>query len=123
MSREPWSDRRVLAARIVAVVADGLQILVFPLFFEGFLSPLDIALDLIVFVIMMVLLGWNVLFLPTFVAEGIPFADLAPTWTAAVFWVTRKGNREIPIATVAPAPELPSAPQDQQGVERRHDDP
>ncbi len=87
-----WSepDRRKLLARGIAVAADLLQIVVFPGFFPGILSPLNNALDLLVGLAMVRMLGWHVAFLPTFVAELIPFVDLFPTWTLAVLFVTRK---------------------------------
>ena len=46
------------AALILAIVADAVQIVVFPLFVEGALSPLDDILDLIVAVALFRLLGW-----------------------------------------------------------------
>ena len=87
-----WSDpgRRKLLARWVAVVADLLQIVVLPAFFPGILSPLNGALDVLIGLAMVLMLGWHVAFLPTFVAEMIPFVDLFPTWTIAVLYVTRK---------------------------------
>jgi hypothetical protein len=36
------------------------------------------------------LLGWHWAFLPSAAAELIPGADLFPTWTAAVWFVTRQ---------------------------------
>jgi hypothetical protein len=74
----------------VAIVADALQIAAFPLFAEGGISPADSALDLIVGFLMVRLLGWHWAFLPTLAAELIPGADLFPTWTAAVWFVTRQ---------------------------------
>ena len=87
-----WNDpgRRRVLARCVAVAADLLQIVVFPAFFSGILSPLNSTLDVLVGFAMVAMLGWHVAFLPTFVAEIIPFVDLFPTWTLAVFYVTRK---------------------------------
>ena len=87
-----WNEpgRRRLLARWVAVAADLLQIVVLPAFFPGILSPLNGALDLLVGFAMVLMLGWHVAFLPTFVAELVPFVDLFPTWTLAVFFVTRK---------------------------------
>jgi hypothetical protein len=80
---------RVRAARILAVAADLLQIVVFPAFFQGLLSPANDVLDVAMAVAMVVLLGWHWAFLPTLVSELIPFWDLVPTWTAAVLIVTR----------------------------------
>jgi len=74
----------------VAIAADAVQIAAFPLFAEGGLSPADSLLDLIVGVVMIRLLGWHWAFLPTLAAELIPGADLFPTWTTAVWFVTRQ---------------------------------
>lgn len=74
----------------VALAADGLQIAVFPLFAEGGLSPADSALDLLVAALLIRLLGWHWAFLPTLAAELIPGLDMFPTWTAAVWFVTRR---------------------------------
>jgi hypothetical protein len=81
---------RTKAAWILAIVADALQIVLMPALGEGFASPAMDALDLIVAIGMIVLLGWHVAFLPTAIAEVIPAFNLFPTWTAAVFFVTRK---------------------------------
>jgi len=74
----------------VAIAADVLQIAAFPLFAEGALSPADSVLDLIVAFVMIRLLGWHWALLPTVAAKLIPGADLFPTWTAAVWFVTRQ---------------------------------
>jgi hypothetical protein len=77
-------------AWFIAVAADALQIGAFPLFAEGALSPADSLLDLVVGFLMVRLLGWHFAFLPSFAAKLIPGADLFPTWTTAVWFVTRK---------------------------------
>jgi len=74
----------------VAIAADALQIVAFPLFVEGGISPADSLLDLIVAFVLIRLLGWHWAFLPTLAAELVPGADLFPTWTAAVWFVTRQ---------------------------------
>jgi hypothetical protein len=74
----------------VAIAADALQIAAFPLFVEGGISPADSLLDLIVAFVLIRLLGWHWAFLPTLAAELVPGADLFPTWTAAVWFVTRQ---------------------------------
>ncbi|MFZ3342270.1 MAG: hypothetical protein WA213_15400 [Terriglobales bacterium] len=76
-------------AWLVAVAADALQIFAFPFFAEGAISPADSALDLFVAFVLIRLLGWHWAFLPSLAAELIPGADLFPTWTAAVWFVTR----------------------------------
>ena len=77
-------------AWFIAIAADALQIGAFPLFAEGALSPADSLLDLAVGFLMVRLLGWHFAFLPSFAAKLIPGADLFPTWTTAVWFVTRK---------------------------------
>ena len=91
----------------VALGADALQIVAFPLFAEGALSPADSVLDLLVAFVLIRLLGWHWAFLPSLAAELIPGADLFPTWTAAVWFVTRQQVRsmEPEILPPGPAPE------------------
>ena len=80
---------RVRAARWIAIAADFLQIAVFPVFWPGAASPWDDALDAATALALVVLVGWHWAFLPSFIAELVPGLDLLPTWTAAVFFVTR----------------------------------
>jgi hypothetical protein len=47
------------AAMILAIIADALQILVFPLFIEGAVSPADDLLDLGIGAVLAYLLGWH----------------------------------------------------------------
>jgi hypothetical protein len=91
----------------VAIGADALQMFAFPLFVEGGVSPADSVLDLIVGFVLIRTLGWHWAFLPTLAAELIPGADLFPTWTAAVWFVTRQQMHpgEAEILPPGPAPE------------------
>ena len=95
-------------AWVVAIAADALQIAGFPFFIEGGASPADAVLDVAVAAILTKLLGWHWAFLPTLAAELIPGVDLFPTWTAAVFFVTRQQVRsakvEPEILPPGPAP-------------------
>jgi hypothetical protein len=75
---------------MLAVVIDAVQIIGFPLFVEGALSPLDDFLDFIAAVTLVRLLGWHWEFLPSLIAELVPGADLIPFWTLAVANVYRK---------------------------------
>ena len=84
------SKARRRAARAIAVFVDALQIVVFPAFFPGLVSPFDNALDVLTAIVMTFLLGFHAAFLPTFIAELVPFVDLFPSWTLAVLFVTRK---------------------------------
>jgi hypothetical protein len=77
---------------LLAILADALQLVVFPAFVEGALSPADDLLDLSVAVIMVRLLGWHWEFLPSFFAKLVPGADLVPFWTIAVASVWRKAK-------------------------------
>jgi hypothetical protein len=81
---------RFRAAMKLAVLADAIQICVFPLFAEGALSPAEDVLDLAVAAILVRLLGWRWEFLPAFAAELVPGVDLVPFWTLAVANVYRK---------------------------------
>jgi hypothetical protein len=96
----------------IAIAADALQIGAFPFFAEGGVSPADSLLDLIVGYLLIRLLGWHWAFLPTIAAELIPGADLFPTWTAAVWFVTRHQISESSKSTSEPGePEiLPPGP-------------
>ncbi len=77
----------VKLALALAVLADGLQVLLLPAFVEGGLAPWDAALDVGVAAIMIALLGWHVAFLPSFMAKLVPVVDLFPSWTGAVLFV------------------------------------
>lgn len=77
-------------ALAVALVADILQLIVFPLMIEGAMSPADDLIDLSVAGIMGMLLGWHWEFLPSFLGKLIPGVDLVPLWTMAVANVYRK---------------------------------
>ena len=84
---------RFRAAMVLAIVADALQIAVFPLFVEGAESPADDVLDLGVGAVLTYLLGWHWEFLPSFFAKLVPGVDLVPCWTIAVANVYRKQKR------------------------------
>ena len=84
-------------AMALALAADALQIVVFPLFAEGAFSPADDLLDIAVAFLLVRLLGWHWEFLPAFAAELVPGVDLVPFWTLAVLNVYRKW-KQIPDA-------------------------
>lgn len=91
-------------AWLVAVAADALQIIAFPMFIEGGASPADAVLDVAVAALLTKLLGWHWAFLPSLVAELIPGVDMIPTWTAAVFFVTRQQVRSAEPEVLPPGP-------------------
>src|SRR6202142_737179 len=84
---------RFRTAMIIAVIADALQIIVFPSFVEGALSPVDDVLDFGVAALLINLLGWHWEFLPSFLGKLVPGMDLVPFWTMAVINVYRKSKR------------------------------
>jgi hypothetical protein len=85
---------RFRTAMVLAIVADAVQIVVFPLFVEGALSPADDILDFGIAAMMVhLLLGWHWEFLPSFLAKLVPGVDLVPFWTLAVANVYRNSKR------------------------------
>lgn len=84
---------RMRGALILAILADLVQILVFPLFVAGGASPADDVLDLSVAGVLTFLLGWHWEFLPSFAAKLVPGVDLVPLWTLAVANVYRRQKR------------------------------
>jgi hypothetical protein len=100
---------RVWLARTIAVLADAVQIAFVPMFVAGGVSPMNDVLDVVVALTLTSLVGWSWAFLPTFATEMIPGFDLAPTWTLAVLYATRKSRIEG--ETAAP----PQPPSDHKG--------
>jgi hypothetical protein len=105
---------RVVAARAVGVIADAVQIGLFPLFWPGAASVADDILDVVVAIVMFTLVGWHWAFIPAFLSELVPGFDLVPTWTAAAFLATRQaGGPSVVEATTAgpsPGPKPPALP-------------
>lgn len=89
------SRRAVVAAFIVAIFADFIEICVSPFFAIGFASPFDDTLDLGACVVLTWLLGWHLAFLPSFAIKLIPVADFAPTWTLAVLIASRHRRADV----------------------------
>ncbi len=83
---------RMKAALVLAVVADIVQIVLFPIFFTGVESPPDDIVDLSMAGILSWLLGWHWEFLPSFAGKLIPGFDLVPLWSLAVANVYRKSR-------------------------------
>jgi hypothetical protein len=95
--------RRMQAALVLAVAADILQMIVFPLFATGAASPADDVLDLCLAGVLSFLLGWHWEFLPSFAGKLVPGVDLVPLWTLAVANVYRKSRRMVTTADHHPA--------------------
>jgi hypothetical protein len=78
---------------ILAIIADILQIAIFPLFIVGAESPADDIFDVSMGALLSYLLGWHWEFLPSFVGKLVPGVDLVPFWTLAVANVYRKSKK------------------------------
>ena len=87
----PISSFRI--AMILAILADALQLIFFPLFVEGAESPVEDVLDAGVGAVLIYLLGWHWEFLPSVLAKLVPGVDLVPFWTMSVANVYRKSKR------------------------------
>ena len=94
---------RLRTAMVLAIVADLLQIAVFPFFIEGVESPVDDIVDLSIGGILTWLLGWHWEFLPSFLGKLVPGVDMVPFWTLAVANVYRKSKPRIAGAQAQPA--------------------
>ena len=86
---------RLRTALLLAIGADIVQLIVFPLFIEGAISPVDDLLDLGMCGILTYLLGWHWEFAPSFVAKLVPGIDLVPLWTLAAGNIYRKSRRLV----------------------------
>jgi hypothetical protein len=93
---------------VLAIIADAVQIIVFPLFVGGALSPADDILDLSMGAALVHLLGWHWEFLPSFLAKLVPGVDLVPFWTIAVANVYRKSKRMVATADQESREEHPT---------------
>jgi hypothetical protein len=93
----PANPSRLRAAWVVAVLVDGLQLITSPAELTGPLAwVIDVGVDLATMGVMMFLLGFHWAFLPSFVTKVLPFVELAPTWTLALFIVTRDYRKSTP---------------------------
>ena len=88
-------------AWMIALGADALQVAAFPFFAEGGFSPLDSLLDMVVAFLLIRLVGWHWAFLPTMIAEVLPGADLFPTWSAALLFVTHDRMQSAEPVTIS----------------------
>jgi hypothetical protein len=79
----PLSGRRIILALAVAVAADGLQL---SLTAAGWVGP-DQIIDLLAMLVLIPLIGFHWLLLPSFILELVPVLDDLPTWTGCVLAV------------------------------------
>lgn len=102
---------RLRLAWAIAVGTDFLQMVAFPVVWQGAASPVDDALDFVAGISLILLVGWHWSFVPSFLAELVPGLDLVPTWTAAMYVVSRRqraaGPKTLEVVRNEPAPEPP----------------
>jgi hypothetical protein len=96
----PLTRARMILALAVAVAADGLQLLLGPL---GWAFA-DQAIDCVAMIVMSWIIGFHILFLPTFVVELVPLLEDLPTWTACTAAVIALRKREQNKNPPPPAP-------------------
>ena len=84
---------RMRVALRLAIVADLVQLVGFPIFVEGAASAADDAVDLAMCAILTWLVGWHWEFAPSFLVKMLPGADLFPLWSLAVANVYRKEKK------------------------------
>ena len=94
---------RIILALLVAVGADGVQLL---FGWIGWAGP-DQVIDFVTMIFMSWLLGFHLLFLPTFIVELIPGIEDLPTWTACAAVVILLRKREQRATPPSPPPERP----------------
>ncbi len=93
--KPPLTRTRIVLAQIIAVMADGSQLILGPF---GWAFG-DQAIDCAAMALTSWLIGFHWLLLPTFVTELIPLLDDLPTWTActlAVIALRKREPRKLP---------------------------
>lgn len=85
---KPLTPARLRTAWIIALAVDAIQIGISVTGPLGFL--VNIPLDLAAMGLLWWLLGWHWFLLPSCVFEVLPIADMAPTWSLAVWIITRQ---------------------------------
>lgn len=108
--------KRIITAMTIAVIADLLQIVLFPVAWTFVQQVIDVvAMVLICWVI-----GFHILLLPTFVVELIPIWDVLPTWTGCVAAVivlwkrAQRGSEPLPHVSTGVPGNPADAPQRKQ---------
>jgi hypothetical protein len=98
----PLSRTRMVLALAIAVAADGLQLC---FGFVGW-AFIDQAIDCVAMILLSWVIGFHILFLPTFVVELVPVLEDLPTWTASTAAVIALRKRE----QRTPPPDPPDKP-------------
>lgn len=98
---------RMTLALAVAVTADALQIALLPVAWT-FVQEI---IDVVAMGLTILLLGFHVLLLPTFIIEFIPLVDMLPTWTGCVVAVLALRKRAQRAAWVEVPPFVDASPK------------
>jgi hypothetical protein len=99
------TSKRIVLALAIAAAADILQILFLPFAW----TFVDSAVDVVAMFLIMRLIGFHWLLLPTFAIEFIPFVDALPTWTActvAVIVLRKREARNLPLPSISNKPTI-----------------
>jgi hypothetical protein len=90
------SPAKIRAAWIIAISVDALQLGLFPITASAS-TWVDKPLDILAMGAIWALIGFHWALIPTFLFEFLPFAELIPTWTGAMFLMSRrwKGQPQI----------------------------
>jgi hypothetical protein len=99
------TPRQAGIARGLALLVDLAQWALLP----AALTPLNNAVDVATGLALVALVGWHWAFLPTFLAELVPFVELVPSWTLATMIATH-GRVVEPPPEVVVSPPPPTAP-------------
>jgi hypothetical protein len=102
--RKPLSRGRMLLALTIAISADAVQLFLGP-FGWAFV---DQVIDVLAMILLSFVIGFHVLFLPTFVAEFIPGVGMLPTWTGCTLFVIAQRRKQAAAHTPPPAPADPN---------------
>jgi hypothetical protein len=92
----PVSKRRKAIALSVALAADLVQLVLWPAFAGGAVSPFDDALDAVVALVLVLTLGFRPRLAFALALELVPGADLFPTWTAVVASIPAEAAAALP---------------------------
>jgi len=103
LRKPPLTRRRVLLALTITISADAIQLFLGP-FGWAFI---DQIIDVLAMILLSFVIGFHVLFLPTFVAEFIPGVGMLPTWTGCALLVIAQRRKQ---SAPRPPPQSPADP-------------
>jgi hypothetical protein len=96
--RPRLSKRRLALAFALAVLADGLSVLL------TLAPPLQWAADVVTAILLFIVLGWQWILLPGLIMEAIPGLDVLPFWVLVVGAVAVWGTARPELKSLRRAP-------------------